>query len=205
MERRKIEQGIAQRLKRTKKGSILFSDDFLDLGSSPSINRALSRLHQKGILVRIAQGLYLYPKKDKYLGVTFPSLDEIAQAIAERDKARIIPTGVQALNRLGLSTQIPMKMIYLTDGTPRSVQIGKRSVRFKTTTPKNLSVKGEITTLVIQALREIGKENLQLDERQKIYQLLKKEDPHILKHDAKLAPAWIREILLEVAENNNDL
>jgi len=180
-----------------KNGKIFFPADFNAIANVESVKKTLLRLEHKGVLVRLAHGIYLYPKRDKILGLLYPSLDEIAHVIAKRDKARIIPTGVQALNKLGLSTQIPMKVVYQTDGSPRSIQVGKRSIKFKKTTPKNLSVMGEISGLVIQALREIGKDKASTDEIKRIKELLKKEKKELVKHDALLAPAWIRSIMLK--------
>lgn len=154
-------------------------------------------------MVRLAQGIYLYPKKDKDLGILYPSIEEIAKAIAKRDKARIIPTGVQALNKLGLSTQVPLKAVYLTDGAPRSIRVGKRTIVFKKTTPKNLSAKGEISKLVIQALRQIGKENVTNEQLAKIFSILQKEKPENITHDARVATVWISKILM-LALNNPD-
>ena len=130
MERPVIENKVAEVLKKLPKGSIFFVDDFLDFGNSESIKKALFRLKEKELLIRLAHGIYLYPKKDKDLGVLYPSAEEIAIAIAKRDRARIIPTGVQALNKLGLSTQIPLKVVFLTDAAARSIKIGKRTITF---------------------------------------------------------------------------
>ncbi len=116
-------------------------------------------------------------------------------AIAKRDKATIVPTGVYALNRLGLSTQVPLNIVYLTDGAARKVKIGKQIIKFKKTTPKNLLAKGPISSLVIQALRAIGKDKASQQELDKICELLKKEKLHYLQHDIKLAPVWIADIL----------
>ncbi|MEJ2194624.1 MAG: DUF6088 family protein [Ignavibacteriaceae bacterium] len=179
------------------KGSILFVENFLDYGNTENIKKALLRLKEKGILIRIAFGIYLYPKIDSELGVLFPSVEEIAQAIARRDKARILPTGIQALNKLGLSTQVPLKAVYLTDGAARIVKIGNRTITFKKTSPKNLLAKGEISALVIQALKTIGKEKLEEDILVKVKSMLKKETKENIMHDAKLAPAWINKILME--------
>jgi hypothetical protein len=196
MERPKIESKIAEILQATPKGSVLFVDNFLDYGSPDSIKKALYRLaNEKNLLVRLAHGIYLYPKTDEELGVLYPSTEEIAKAIARRDKARIIPTGVYALNRLGLSTQVPMKIVYLTDGATRSIKIGKRTISFKRTSPKNLMTTGEISTLAIQALREIGQENMDDAILQQLKIVLKKETQENILHDAKLSPAWINKIL----------
>ncbi len=196
MERPRIEAKVAERLQETPKGSVLFVDDFLDLGSPDSIKKALYRLtNEKSLLVRLAHGIYLFPKIDKELGILYPSTEEIAKAIARRDKARIIPTGVYALNRLGLSTQVPMKIVYLTDGATRSIKIGKRTITFKRTSPKNLMTTGEISTLAIQALKEIGQHNIDDDILKQLKVVLKKETEENILHDSKLAPAWINKIL----------
>lgn len=200
MERPVVENKVAEKLKKLQKGSILFVDDFLDFGNSESIKKALFRLEEKGLLVRLAHGIYLYPKTDKELGVLYPSAEEIAIAIAKRDRARIIPTGVQALNKLGLSTQIPLKVVFLTDGAARSIKIGKRTITFKKTSPKNLLAKGEISSLVIQALKSIGQNKLEDESLKKLQQILRKEKKENILHDAKLAPAWINKILMSVAK-----
>lgn len=195
-ERPKIESKVAKILQDMPKGSILFVDDFLDVGSPDSIKKALYRLtNEKGLLIRLAHGIYLYPKIDKELGILYPSTEEIAKAIARRDKARIIPTGVYALNRLGLSTQVPMKIVYLTDGAARSIKIGKRTISFKKTSPKNLMTKGEISMLAIQALKELGQNNIDDEIFKQLIIVLKKETEENILHDAKLAPAWINKIL----------
>ena len=197
MERPIVEKKISTILKKYPKSSVLFVDDFLDYGNSESVKKALLRLKEKEILVRLAHGIYLYPKVDKELGVLFPSTEDIARAIARRDKARIVLTGVQALNKLGLSTQVPMKVVYLTDGAARSIKVGKRTITFKKTSPKNLLAKGEISSLVIQALKTIGQSKVDNVILLKIHKLLKKEKSENILSDAKLAPAWIKKILMQ--------
>ncbi len=197
MERPIVEKKISTLLKKYPKSSVLFVDDFLDYGNSESVKKALLRLKEKEILVRLAHGIYLYPKVDKELGVLFPSTEDIARAIARRDKARIVLTGVQALNKLGLSTQVPMKVVYLTDGAARSIKVGKRTITFKKTSPKNLLAKGEISSLVIQALKTIGQSKVDNAILLKIHKLLKKEKSENIINDAKLAPAWINKLLMQ--------
>ena len=197
MKRPIVENKIAEVLKLHPKGSVFFVDDFLDYGNSESVKKALLRLYEKEILVRLAHGIYLYPKMDTELGVLFPSTEDIAKAIARRDKAKIVPTGVQALNKLGLSTQVPMKVVYLTDGATRSIKVGKRTISFKNTSPKNLLATGEISGLSIQALKTIGKTKVDDEIILKIQTLLKKEKPENIIKDAKLAPVWINKILIQ--------
>lgn len=190
-----IEEQILKKIKDYKRGKIFFPDHFYQFGSEDAVHKALSRLEEDGELERLGHGIYLYPKQDPQLGTLRPGLDKIAEAIAKRDKAKIIPAGALALNKLGLSTQVPMNAVYLTDGSPRSIQVENRKIKFKRTAPKNLKAKGEISSLVIQALKEIGKGNVTEQQKEKIKELLKKEKPEHLKHDIKLAPVWIREIM----------
>ena len=202
MKRPVVENKVAETLTKLQKGSILFVEDFLDFGNSESIKKALFRLKEKGLLIRVAHGIYLYPKKDKDLGVLYPSVEEIAIAIAKRDKARIIPTGIQALNKLGLSTQISLKVVFLTDGAARSIKIRKRTITFKKTSPKSLLAKGEMSGLAIQALKSIGQNKIGDDVLIKLLAILKKEKKENILHDAKLSPAWINRILMSATKQN---
>jgi hypothetical protein len=190
-----VQTRIENKIKSMKRGRILFPSNFDDIGNVEVVKKSLLRLENKKFLVRLAHGIYLYPKQDKLLGVLYPTIEEIALAIAERDKARIIPTGTTALNKLGLSTQIPMNIVFLTDGAPRGIVVGKRTIKFKRTSPKNLAVKGKITSLIIQALKEIGKDNVTAGQLEKIKIHLEKEKQKIIEHDAKLAPVWISKIM----------
>ena len=196
-----VESKIKKSISKNERGELVFPDDFRGLGSPEAIRLALHRIEKEGYIKRVAQGIYVRPKTSKYAGEVLPTAEEIARAIAKRDKIRLVPTGVYALSALGLSTQVPMKLVFLTDGAPREIKLGKRSIKLKKTTPKNLSAKGEISRLVIQALREIGKDQLTAEEEAMIIALLKKEDKKDLLHDIALAPVWIRKIMEKSLDN----
>lgn len=176
-------------------GTLILPSDLAHMTNVETAKKGLLRMQEKGILMRLAHGIYFIPKTHPKLGILYPSIDEIAQAIAKRDRTTIIPSGAHALNRLGLSEQVPMRAVFLTDGSPREIKIGKRTIKFKKTTPKNLQVKGPISGLVIQALKALGKDRATDEQLKRIRELLNKEDPALLNHDALLAPAWIRKIL----------
>jgi len=190
-----IEKQIEKSIKSKPNGSLVLPDDFLSYGSSDAIRKALGRLEDKQVIVRVAQGIYVRPKASKLIGTLMPTAEEVAEAIAKRDRIRTLPTGSYALNALGLSTQVPMNIVMLTDGSPRVIKIGKRTIKFKKTTPKNLLAKGKISCLAIQALKEIGNGKATEKEEQKIVELLRKEDEKDLKHDIALAPVWIQKIM----------
>ena len=197
-----IENKILEYLKNRQKGKIYFSNDFASLGTSESIRKSLSNLVKRDILIRLTQGIYLYPKIDKELGVLYPSVDDVCRAIAKRDKARIEPTGIFALHSLGLSTQIPVNVVYLTDGIPRKIKYGNRTIKFKKTAPKNLAMKGKVSSLVIAALKQIGKENVSQEVEIQLTKALKKESLENVKHDAQLAPIWISKLILQLVNNS---
>ena len=179
-----------------KKGAIVFVSDFAEFGTAENVKKVLLRLEKKQLLVRLAHGIYLYPKIDKELGILYPSTESIAEAIAKRDKIRIIPTGIYALQQLGISTQIPMNVIYLTDGAPRKIKVGKRTITFKKTAPKNLAIKNKILSNIVQGLKELGKENITDEIRQKINQALQKVPVKALKEEILNAPVWVRNEVL---------
>lgn len=192
-----IEKQIEKSIKSKPKGTLVLPDDYMSYGTSKAIQKSLERLADKQLIVRVAQGIYVRPKISKLIGVLVPSAEEVAEAIAKRDRIRTVPTGSYALNALGLSTQVPMNIVLLTDGSPREIRVGKRKIKFKKTTPKNLLAKGKISRLVIQALKEIGNGKVTAEEEKKIIDLLKKEEGKDLKHDIALAPVWVQKIMIK--------
>ncbi len=192
-----VHERIKQRILKKGRGRIVLVYDFLDFASASTIKKTLSRLAMDEYIIRLGMGVYLYPKHDPEIGILYPSIEEIAAAIAKRDGAKIIPTGTSALQKLGLSTQVPMKAVYLTDGAPRTVNIGKRTIKFKRTTPKKLAIKSTLVQLVVQALAEIGEKNLTPEHISKLHKALKHEAAERIKKDAMLAPSWIARFLFE--------
>lgn len=194
-----IEQKILTSIAKCGRGKIVFPQDFVSYGTPNAIHKAFGRLVASEKLLRVAQGIYCYPKIDRVLGlgVLYPTFEEIATAIARRDKAKIVPTGVYALNKLGLSTQLPMNVVYLTDGSPRKVKLdGDRGIQFKHTANKNLAFQNDFAMLLTFALREIGENNLTTDQLTHVQELIKSVPFDTIKKDFVLIPAWIRKIIL---------
>lgn len=196
-----IEKQIEKAIKSKPMGTLVLPSDFLLYGTPKAVQKSLERLENKGVIIRVSQGIYVRPKMSKLIGTLTPSAEEVAEAIAKRDRIRTVPTGSYALNALGLSTQVPLNIVLLTDGSPRVIKVGKRTIKFKKTTPKNLLAKGKISRLVIQALKEIGNGNVTEEEERKIIELLLKEDEKDLKHDIPLAPVWIQKVMKKAFNN----
>ena len=198
-----IDDKIFKQVKKQGRGVIFYSAEFTDIAEQKSVLKSFERLTKSGKIIRVARGIYSYPKIDKALGlgVLYPTLEEIAQSIARRDKARIVPTGIYALNRLGLSTQIPMNIVFLTDGSPRKIRVNNnQTILFKKTSPKQLSYKNELTMLLVFALKEISQDNLTKEHIDRIRELLKKEPKERILEDAALIPAWIKTIINKIYE-----
>lgn len=183
---------IENKIRKSSKGKIFFAEDFQKFGTSENIRQVLRRLEEQGVIVRLAHGIYLNPKKDELLGIVYPSIEQIAKEIAKRDKARIAPTGVMAMYLLGLSTQIPLHAVYLTDGAQREINIGKSKIKFKKTSPRNLAVKDGLLQLIIQAYKITGEKNISQAFEEKLIPYIKKLDENILNPQLKFAPVWIQ-------------
>jgi len=195
------ENKILIKIKKAGGGTLFFTDDFAKFGKPDTIRQALQRLVKSGEIDRVSAGIFVRPQKDDIIGKIMPDIEDIAKAIARRDRARIVPTGDYALNRLGLSTQVPMNIVYLTDGTARKIKIGNYTIVLKKVAPKNVAAIGEISRLAIQAMKTIGKENITEREIKHIQSVLQNEKPTHLEYDTRLAPAWIQEIMKVAIKN----
>jgi len=199
-----IENKIVKEIKKSKRGKIFFQDDFATFGTPGAIRLALSRIEKKGLLFRVAHGIYSYPRLNKIEWIDekyiLPSIDEIAHAIAKRDKVRIVPTASHALNALGLSTQVPANVVYITDGTQRRIKVGKgRGIMFRhTSNARNLAYKSELLMLIVLALREIGEGKITPEQLIIIKEHFSKITKQEFETDVKLIPLWVRKFLLSL-------
>lgn len=193
---------IKGRIESSKRGKLFFPDDFSSFGSSDSVRAALVRLCRGNIIIRVAQGIYCYPKVDTKWGsgIIPPSIEEIAEGIAKRDKVRIAPTGAYVLNKLGLSTQVPANVVFVTDGSGRRVSIGKgKGILFKHTSEmRTFAYRSYMMQLVVTALREIGESNVTEEQMNIIKSHLANISGEDFMKDIQLAPIWVRKKLSEL-------
>jgi hypothetical protein len=186
-----IDSKVLSRVYGRGRGCVFTPKDFLDLGSRKAIDLALHRLVYKGTIRRLARGLYDYPRIDSELGPISPTIDAVAKALKGRDNIRLQPSGGYAANLLGLSEQVPTKVVFLTDGPARKVQIGKQVITLKHTTPGAMATAGRVSGLVIQALRHIGKNNVDDSILKRLQKNISDEDKEKLLQDVRYAPSWI--------------
>jgi hypothetical protein len=195
-----LERQLKRRIYGSGRGSVFTPTHFLDLGSRGAIDMALSRMVAEDTIRRLARGVYDYPKLHPILGMLSPSAEEIAKALAGRDRTRLQPAGAYAVNLLGLSEQVPAKAVFLTDGASRTVQIGSMTIQLRRTTPRNMAAAGRLSGLVIQAFRELGKDHITPERVAHLKRTLPDRERRSLMKDLKLAPAWMHRIFRELAE-----
>lgn len=189
---------IMKRTRAAGRGGVYTPSDFLDLAVRGAVDQALSRLVKAGKLRRLARGLYDFPKIHPKLGLLSPSPDDVAHALARETGSVVQIDGARAANALGLTTQVPAKSAYLTDGPSRRVVLGKRVVDLRHASPKHLVAPGSAVGTVVQALRHVGSARA-ADVAQVASRRLSPSDKKTLASSAILAPAWMRPTLVSIA------
>ena len=185
---------LRERIEALPEDSVLFRTDFPEYHSE-FVGGTLAELTQEGLLVKLAQGIYAKPRRSRF-GFVLPSVDKIARAIAARDNAEVLPSGMTALNVLGLSTQVPMKYSYLTTGSERTIKLENQEIRLKRGVPKNFCYKTKLIALLVQALKALKQQNVGQEEIQTIRSLISKEpDKTTLAKDVDMMPIWMKRIV----------
>jgi predicted transcriptional regulator of viral defense system len=190
-----LTEQIKTRIQRQKEGWCFTQSDFVDLGKYDAVRKILSRLHDIGYIKRLTKGIYYLPRYHPTLGELPVQIDAVINAMQRAYRIRCQPSGAYAANLLGISEQVPAKIIILTDGASKQINIGNKVIIFKKTTPKNMVTAGSITGLVIQAIKFIGKEHINGDHIALLKQRLSSDDMKTLKRHAFLAPAWIAKLI----------
>ena len=192
---------LRERIESLPEDTVLFRSDFPEYRSdfpeyhSEFVGGTLAELTQEGLLVKLAQGVYAKPRRSRF-GLVLPSVDKIVQAIAARDNAEVLPSGMTALNVLGLSTQVPMKYSYLTTGSERTIKLENQEIRLKRGVPKNFCYKTKLIALLVQALKALKQQNVGQEEIQTIRSLISKEpDKTALAKDVDMMPIWMKRIV----------
>lgn len=185
---------LRERIEALPEDSVLFRSDFPEYHSE-FVGGTLAELTQEGLLVKLAQGIYAKPRRSRF-GLVLPSVDKIVQAIAARDNAEVLPSGMTALNVLGLSTQVPMKYSYLTTGSERIIKIENQEIRLKRGVPKNFCYETKLIALLVQALKTLKQPNVGEEELQVIRNLISREpDRSALAKDVDMMPVWMKRIV----------
>jgi len=195
-----IASKIKAKIVRKGRGYVFTPSDFLTVGTRASVDQALSRLARKGVIRRLTQGIYDYPKISPRLGALSPRPDDVAQAVARKDGQVLSVSPAKAANMLGLTKQVPAKLVYLTNGPTRSKTIGAQTIYLRQAAAKNLVGAGTPTGPVFQALRYLGKDGINTNALQKIAKHLKADDLQSLVKDSQSAPDWMKPVARDIAQ-----
>lgn len=198
-ERGNIKHYVMRSIDESQPHSIFFISDYADLGAAETIRKILHEATISGMLEKAGHGIYIKPKYSRFGKVPVP-LEKIAREIADRDRCEILPTGSTAANLIGLSTQVPMNLSYITTGSTRIIKIGDRKISFRHASPRNFAAKGRVVPLLIQGIKEIGEGNISGAEYEAINQFIDRQQDPYLQEDLPLAPAWIQRIIKKLMQ-----
>lgn len=197
-----IDRQILDRMVSAPKGTVFSAAEFMDLGSRAAIDQALSRNFRLGLIRKVSRGLYDCPVADPMFGPLSPRPEAVVQAVAARDATRLQVSGGAAANALGLSDQVPMRIVYLTDGRARRIQLGKMQIVCRKASPRQMATAGRISGTVIQALRWLGRAQVDDTVVSRLRKRLPPAERRRLLDDLRYAPAWIAGVMRRLAEGD---
>lgn len=185
-------------------GKIFSINDFYDLGTKNTIKSILYRLNEENEIARLLDGLYTKPKYSKILNeYSYPDASAVAEKIADKFSWTIAPTGDTALNYTGLSTQVPNEYVYISDGAYREYLYRDKKIIFKHTTNRNITSYSKELSILIQAIKALGKDNISEEDIKKLAVFAKEIQEDLIKDTLKL-PFWIQEVLNKIQEINHE-
>lgn len=181
------------------RGYVFTPAELLHFGSRAAVDQGLSRLARTGQVKRLARGLYVYPERNALVGEVPPSPTAVAEALARAQGAETQVSEAAAANALGLTTQVPGRVVYLTNGTPRSRRVGNTVIRFKRASPRRLAGAGTPAGTVVQALRHLGPAGVNERVVEELRQVLPRSQRRALRVLLPLTPAWMRSSIEKIA------
>lgn len=193
-----IADSILRRIRAKKRGWVFTPKDFLDIGARAAVDQTLSRLAKQGKIRRLDRGVYDFPRQHKRVGALSPSPDNVAQAITAKSGNRAFPSGAMALNKLGLSTQVPAKPVYLTNGPTRTLQVGNRTIRLQHARVPIFDDLSPIANTVLQGLYHLGRDDIDGLVVDRCAKLLDDRDVRGLKSVAARIPGWMADLVLRI-------
>ena len=194
-----ITKKLISHIKKLGRGALFSPKDLLDIAPRDLIDKTLSRLVGQGLIIRVTRGVYCYPKKHPVIGAISPPLDDIAKTIAKKLDQKLQISGAEAAHLFGISTQVPAKRVYYTDGLSRQIKVGNQVLQFKHACPKKMAGAGEKAGAVLQAIRYLGKQTINDDTINMIAKQVDAKDQKSLRQIASFAPDWSRPFLNKIS------
>ena len=204
-ERPRYQAQIEERITDYPYGTAFSASDFLDIADSNSVSQALFRIEKDGTIRRVINGVYDKPAYSQLIqeyGV--PRIDKVADALARRFNWHIAPSGDTALNILHISTQVPNVWEYVSDGPYRDYMIWNTPLKFKHVMPREINGYSDITVMIIQAIRAIGKGNLTAEQKSRFSSVMTEEDKNTVLKEARTATGWIYREIKTICEGQRE-
>lgn len=193
------ENSLSYKLDALPVGELVFLSDYPEYDVAFAC-RVLARKCKEGSFIKLSKGIYYKPSMTRF-GPMLPSVDKVVEAVARRDNAKVLPSGNAVLNQLGLSEQVPMRLVYLTSGAARDLTVGGTKIKLKRSVPKTFEYQGELMALLAQAMKALGKDGLTEGQKAVIGALLKEHsEADTFEHDLKLMPVWMQKVIKEIKE-----
>jgi hypothetical protein len=191
-------QAVWKRIRAKHRGWVFTPKAFATLGGRAAVDQALLRLQRRGEIRRLARGIYEFPRIHPRIGMLSPSPEAVAKAMAERTHSRIMVSGPKALNLLGLSTQVPVQNLFLTEGPSRIVRIGNQTIILKHVAPSKILGAGTEAGIVIQAVRSLGQNGVHEIPVETLAKRLPPSVKAAVRRLAPAAPAWSQSVLHQI-------
>ena len=195
-----IEKEILKDLTQKGRGRIFFAQDYYDRWPDSTVRYSLAEMAKEGQIVRLARGVFCFPRLSEYgMKMILPEPGEIAEAVAEKSRIRIVPYGDQAAYLVGLAAFQFSKTTYLTDGAPRIIHLSNgRTIEFRHTSEMRIfAFHNRKMQLLSNGIRAVGKDRIKADEKEAIKFHLSSVPDDDFNHDLQLCPEWVRDILLD--------
>ena len=194
-------QEILNKIENFGPNKIFIANDFFDIAGYETVRSTLNRLVGDKVIMRIMKGVYYKPKYIKLIGeFAAPSVNEVANAIARKYNWTIAPSGNTALNLLGLSTQVPAKWTYISDGRYASFSFSNVTIEFKRRNNGDISKMSTLTAMVIQSIKEIGKDNISQKQIDYLREKLSEKEKSELLADSKTTSAWVYGVIKKISK-----
>lgn len=187
----RMTEAIMKEAGRLPEGAPIAAKSLLRLGSRAAVDQALSRLTRRGQLLRAERGLYVRPVESRF-GSRAPEVEKVVEGMAGRSGETVVPSGAAAANRLGLTTQVPSRSVYLTSGRNRTLHLGKQTVELKHAPAWQLVMAGRPAGEAVRALAWMGKPEVE-GALKTLRRKLPPGEVKALRAAAPLLPAWLAE------------
>lgn len=202
-----VRNSLGKRLMRclkTRQGQAVLTRDFLHLGPRAAVDQALSRLARNGTLLRLGRGMYEFPKIGTLFNKPVPQTpDTLIKAWARKNNLRVLPSGAYAANILGLSTQVPAKIVYYTNGSPQTVRLGGLTLHLLNRGPRSMDMREGVSARVVSALQYLGRKNITDIDIARLREIYRPKTEPEWTFNSNLAPVWIRDIMMDVAHGKD--